>query len=301
MKTLALAITLLGAVKAAGGNILLTCMKTYKGILRGGLAAVLASLLVSAAKAVDISFDGASGGLSLQEAVNSVESRGADLSIFPAAVGARAYDFTALYGSLGYPSPDYFGSSEEEVQDLEAYTDKDDTFYSEINGYLRYYPAPYDWYGTGPEDAKAIVGRIDRIFKKVPALPADLILFRGLGLGHRADKPFALGEEFVDKGYISTSLSYSVARFFAVEMDEAKPSRRALFAIYLTRPGEKGILVDQGEDEVILKHGRRFRVMAQKAGVKTYDLYLVQACSGPCETLLKDDVSVFWSTLNVQD
>ncbi|MDP2865824.1 MAG: ADP-ribosyltransferase [Elusimicrobiota bacterium] len=278
-------------------------MKTYKGILKGGLAAVLASLLVNTAKAADLSFDGASGGLSLLEAVNSAENR-ADLprlSIVPSAVGAHAYDFRTLYEALGYPSPDYFGSSEEEVQDLEAYTDKDDTFYSEINGYLRYYPAPYDWYGTGPGEAKAIVGRIDRIFKRAPALPADLILFRGLGLGHRADKPFALGEEFVDKGYISTSLSYGVARFFAVEMDEDKPSRRALFAIYLARPGEKGILVDQGEDEVILKHGRRFRVMAQKAGVKAYDLYLVQACSGPCETLLKNDVNDFWSALNVQD
>jgi len=258
-------------------------------------------LFVNSAKAADINFDGASVGLSLNEYIQGVPLDQPRLTVTPAAAGVHVYDFKILYASLGYPSPDYFGSSEEEVEDLNNYTSQEDPLYEEINGYLRFYPEPYDWYGTSPESAKTIVAHVDNIFARVPAIPADLILFRGLGLGYRADKPFNMGEEFVDKGYVSTSLSYSVARHFAIEMNEEKPTRRAIFTIYLTRPGEKGLLVNQGEDEVILNRGRKFRVMAQKAGVKKYDLYLVQACAASCETTLRGDVQDFWTAFNVSD
>lgn len=279
-------------------------MRIVKRLFTGSLALGLSALFAGAAGAVDISFDGTSRKISVNDYLRDAVSDQPRFTAVPvAAAGAHVYDFKTLYAGLGYPSPNYFGSPAAAVQDLETYTSKDDTFYGEINGYLRYYPGQYDWYGTGPADAKVIVAHIDRIFEKVPAIPEDLILFRGLGLGYRAGKPFTIGEEFTDKGYVSTSLTYSVARHFAVEMDrdEAKPSRRAIFAIYLTRPGEKGILVDQGEDEIILKHGRKFRVMSQKAGVTKYDLYLVQACSDTCDTTLRGDVREFWDNFTVQD
>ena len=160
----------------------------------------------------------------------------------PAPAGAPAYEFKSLYGSLGYPSPDYFGSTGTELQ--------------------------------------------------------DLVLFRGLGLGWHGDKPFAAGEEFVDKGYVSTSVSYKVAEHFAVGMadGEEKPSRRAVFVLYLARPGEKGLLIDkENEDEVILPHGRRFRVMAAKNAAAAYDLYLVQLCAAACDAAVPPDVNDFWS------
>ncbi len=221
----------------------------------------------------------------------------------PAApAGAHIYDFKSLYRSLGYPSADFFGSSEDEVTALEAYISKEDPIYNEINGYLRYHPQPYDWYGTGPDDAKAIVGHMDNMLRRAPKLPGDLVLFRGLGLGYRQSKPFEPGEEFTDKGYVSTSVTYSVARYFAVEMaDEEKPDRRAVFAMYLAAPGERGILIDQGEDEVILGHGRKFRVMARRAGVAKYDLYLVQVCAASCDTTLRGDVKDFWDSFSVSD
>lgn len=223
----------------------------------------------------------------------------AALFLAPAAEAARVYDFRTLYSGLGYPSPDYFGSTADEVLDLQTYTSKDDTYYGEINGYLRFHPAPYEWYGTGPEDAKVIVKRLDNIMGRAPAVPGDIVLFRGLGLGWHGDKPFADGEEFTDKGYVSTSVSYEVARYFAVEKDpdEAGASRRAVFAIYFTRPAERGILIDQGEAEVMLERGRKFRVMARADGWEEFDLYLVQACAAKCETALKPDVSAFWSDL----
>jgi hypothetical protein len=222
---------------------------------------------------------------------------GAALFVAPAAEAARVYDFKALYRGLGYPSPDYFGSTVDEVMDLDTYTSKDDTFYGEINGYLRYHPEPYEWYGTGPDDAKLIVERLDNIMRRAPEIPGDLVLFRGLGLGWRGDKPFADGEEFTDRGYVSTSVSYDVARYFAIEKDpdEAEASRRAVFVIYFTRPAERGILVDQGEDEVMLERGRKFRVMARKDDAEKFDIYLVQACAGECETAPRPDAAAFWS------
>lgn len=271
--------------------------------LRAFILLLAAFAFTGEVKALDISFDGGSGTIS--GAVAELRSSGAALPAVsapsaPAAPAAfRVYDFKELYKSLGYPSPDYFGSSEAEISDLESYTSKEDTFYQEINGYLRYYPGPYDWSGTGPDLAKTIVANIDSIFTRVPALPRDLVLFRGLGLGYHGNKPYAAGEEFADKAYISTSASFKVAKYFAVDMNESK-GRKAVFAIYFSRPGEKGILFDQGEDEVILKHGRKFRVMAAR-GMKGYDLYLVQACGETCETTLSAPAARFWGGFGAQD
>ncbi len=77
----------------------------------------------------------------------------------------RVYDFSALYRGLGYPSPDYFGSTADEVMDLQTYTSKDDTFYGEINGCLRFHPAPYEWYAAGPEAAASELGAVDVLLK----------------------------------------------------------------------------------------------------------------------------------------
>lgn len=288
------------------GHNMSTSMKIFKRIFGGGLAAVVFSLSINTAKAAEVSFDGAAGGLSLAETARYFQSRTADLPLpspVSAAAGARTYDFKLLYRALGYPAPDYFGSNEAEVTDLDSYTSKQDAFYEEINGYLRFYPKPYDWYGTGPEDARIIVKNIDRVFGRVPPLPADLILFRGLDLKFRANKSYAVGEEFTDKGYVSTSVSFKVARYFAIEINdnETTSSRKAVFAMYMNRPGEKGILIDQGEDEVILRHGMKYKVMAKKDNVEKYDLYLVQACSGACSETLAAEVSNFWSGFNVKD
>ena len=289
-----------------GGYAISVNMKVFKRISSGVLAAIFAALFVNTVKAADLSFYGAPGGISLAETLLSFESRDVGefrLPAAPAPAGARVYDFKLLYRDLGYPSPDYFGSNETEVMDLEAYTSKEDTFYEEINGYLRFYPQPYDWSGTGPEDARLIVENIDRVFARAPALPADLLLFRGLDLKFRGSKPYAIGEEFIDKGYISTSVSYKVARYFAIEIgdNDDTSSRKAVFALYLNRPGEKGILIDQGEDEVILKHGMKFKVMAKKDNVAKYDLYLVQACLSACADSLPGDVRGFWRNFSVQD
>lgn len=267
-------------------------MRLFINLFAGCLLASAITVNASA----EFSFDSHSAGLSL------AADRAPAAVPLAAPAGAHTYDFKALYRSLGYPSADFFGSSEDEVTALEAYISKEDPIYGEINGYLRYHPQPYDWYATGPDDAKVIVGHIDKMLRRAPRLPGDLVLFRGLGLGYRQDRPFETGEEFTDKGYVSTSVAYSVARYFAVEMaDGENPDRRAVFALYFAGPGERGILIDQGEDEVILDHGRKFRVMARKDGPAKYDLYLVQVCAASCDTTLRGDVNDFWNSFSVSD
>lgn len=274
-------------------------------------ATILTIHCAGAATAAGFSFDGGKGSplFHAYELAAPVPSPASAPAAQPG--GLRAYDFKALWKTLGYRAHEGqdggeatagFGATEDEVMDLTSYTSKSDPFYEEVNGYLRFYPAPYDWSGTGPEEAAVMVRHIDKVFTRVPRVPADLALFRGLDLKFRDSKPYSVGEEFVDKGYVSTSASYKVARYFAVEMNDnaATSSRKAVFVLYFDRP-EKGILIDQGEDEVILGHGRKFRVMAQKEGVKKYDLYLVQACGEACELLLRPGVSAYWESLQVQD
>ena len=198
---------------------------------------------------------------------------------------AGVYDFKKLHHELGYDkTSNDFGASVRELQDLDSYTDKYEDFFAEINGYLRFYPAPYDWSGTGPEEAKVIVNNIDAIFKRVPEIPSDITLFRGVTLEWHQGRPFEIGEEFSDKAYISTTTTRSVALRFANGLDNEKPVKGAIFTLYFNQPHAKGILIDQGEDEVMLMHGEHFRIMKRDSGEKS-DSYLVQICgSMPCAT-----------------
>lgn len=207
----------------------------------------------------------------------------------------KTYKFHKLAEQLGYPNETYFGSTGDEVSDLETYTSKEDAFYREINDYLRFYPAPYDWSGTTPQDARAMVASIDKIFARIPAIPQDLILFRGVGLKHRKNKSFRIGEEFVEKGYVSTSTSFKVAKHFAAkESDESTAAKKVIFVLYQNFPGQRGILIDQDEDEVLLKHGQALKVMALKKTGLTDEIYLVQVCKTSCTKRMNKDIIRFW-------
>ncbi|MCM2348672.1 MAG: ADP-ribosyltransferase [Bacteriovoracaceae bacterium] len=207
----------------------------------------------------------------------------------------KTYKFHKLANQLGYPNETYFGSTAEEVFDLETYTSKEDTFYREINDYLRFFPAPYDWNGTSPEDARAMVASIDKIFARIPAIPQDLILFRGVGLKHRKNQSFRIGVELVEKGYVSTSTSFKVAQHFATKnSDESKIVKKVIFVLYQNYPGQKGILIDQGEDEVLLKHGQALKVMALKKIGLVNEIYLVQVCKISCVKRMNKDIARFW-------
>jgi hypothetical protein len=142
-----------------------------------------------------------------------------------------------------------------------------------------------------------MVSSIDAIFTRTPSLPADLIFFRGLTLSFRKNKDFTIGEEFTDLGFVSTSTSFKVAYHFAVEMNKDQPEKKkAIMVMYLGEGKSKGILIDQGEDEIILPHGQKMKIMAQKPSPKKeYDTYLVQVCRDQCQNELPLEMRSFWN------
>lgn len=217
---------------------------------------------------------------------------------------AGVYEFKKLSLKLGYPNPTYFGSTEEEIQDLETYTSKEDTFYKEINSYLRYFPAKYEWSGISPTDANVMVQHIDRIFDRAPSLPKDLILFRGLDLKFRGSKSYKIGEEIIEKGYVSTSTSMNVAEYFAVELPSQAEvpsiSKKAVFTYYLNDKNLKGLLIDETEAEVLLKHGIKIKVMELKNEHIPYDFYLAQICVKVCAEKTNPEAQKVWETIYKQ-
>lgn len=211
----------------------------------------------------------------------------------------RTYKFAKLQKQLGYPSENYFGSSEDEISDLETYTSKEDTWYRDINTYLRKFPnINYEWDSVSPEDSKKIVESIDQIYTRIPNLPADLILFRGIDLKYRNSESFKKGDEFIEKGFASTSASFKVADYFANQINDNAntSSKKAILVLYSTKDANKGILIDQGEDEVLLTHGLKIKIMEVDKTNK-YDLYLAQICSSTCEEQTNKSVNLEFKKL----
>ncbi len=208
------------------------------------------------------------------------------LLLAPYSFGAelKNYNFSKLYKDLSYLESENFGASEEEIEALNTYTTKEDSFYRDINAYLRAFPdTNYDWYGVSPEDSKKIVKNLDRYLTRVPNIPNNIVLYRGVDLKRRKNKSFVSGEEFIEKGYLSTSTSYKVAYYFANEMNDRarNGTRKGIFVLYSTLSPLKAILIDQGEDEALLKHSQKIRIMQVKTK-KNYDIYLAQICSQVC-------------------
>jgi hypothetical protein len=204
---------------------------------------------------------------------------------------AKTYDFDKLYQSLAEASIEQNGS-------LQTYASKDDTYYLEINNYLRFYPKAYTWYGLGPQQAKKIVTDIDALFLRAKPLPADVTLFRGEGLGWHHNQSLSVGEEFVDAGYVSTSLMASIAGDFSFSDaggEQNKAGRPALFVMYFSLASQrKAILIHSDEAEALLPHGTLFRVMDRRLADRQTDLYLLQICSASCERQVLPEAESFW-------
>lgn len=195
---------------------------------------------------------------------------------------------------MNYPTALEVAASESAMSDLETYTSKEDTWYRDINAYLRNFPnTDYDWDSISPEEAAPMVKNIDSIYNKLATLPQDLILFRGVDLKFRKSKPYEIGEEFIEKGYASTSSSLKVADYFAnhINDNESTPSLKAILVLYSPQKALKGILIDQGEDEVLLAHGERIRIMDVDK-TRKFHVYLAQVCQKVCETILPEKLAL---------
>lgn len=211
---------------------------------------------------------------------------------------AKPYDFKALYNDLKY-TPTYFGAPTEEVESLRAYIDKQSDFYVEINSYLRKSTADQLDADIHSQTAKDILN-ISRLIQTVPPLPSDIILFRGMTLNwHKNNSPFEIGEEYVDKAFSSTSTNMEVAANFAIggwyPSSANFKDETAIMTLYFQTSDARGILIDQGEDEVLLNYGLRFRIMKKKV-INEANHYLVQICQKVlCDTkVTRTDVLEQW-------
>jgi hypothetical protein len=206
---------------------------------------------------------------------------------------ASTYTYQELYDKLEYSKIEKTLRSSPEMDSLAMYIDPSDTNYSEINQYLRH--IPHDWYAIGPKEAKATVKDIDYLMKNHPALSQDLVLFRGLNLNWRSNRPFKINEEFTDKAYISTSLNLKIAEQFATKENE----NGVLLVMYFENKPSKGILVPSNEaqeEEVLLERGMSFKVMDTKKR-DSYTLHLVQICGhSECKRSIKnEDAKKIWA------
>ncbi len=169
-------------------------------------------------------------------------------------------------------------------------------YYEDINPYLRGQTVGYE-YARDEEEIKFYVEKIDNGLRKVPALPKDLILFRGEGLGYRGNKPFQVGELNLQKAYVSTSTNEEEAKDFIT-------SNGTLFIIYSTQKTFRGIVINETEDEVLLPRGLYFKVMKTRLlkdkGVRdSAYLALVQICesSSACEsTVSNKHANALWES-----
>lgn len=216
------------------------------------------------------------------------------LAFKASAADFRAYNFQDLWTEMNYPVALENAATEEAMTDLETYTSKEDTWYRDINLFLRNFPkTQYDWNSISPEQAGPMVKNIDSIYEMLSALPRDLLLFRGIDLKFRKSRSYEVGEEFIEKGYASTSTSYKVADYFAnhINDNETTSSLKGILVLYSPKKIIKGILIDQGEDEVLLARGEKIRIMDVDKTLK-HHVYLAQICEKVCESVFPEKLAL---------
>lgn len=196
------------------------------------------------------------------------------------------YDFQSLKKQLGYDANTHTNATAEELEALDTYSEKFDSYYRDINKYLRNYPNPfYDWDSISPKQAKVIARNLNSYILKSPTLPKNLILFRGSSLSFRKNKSYKLNEVIQEKGFLSTSTSLDVAEFFATEQCDQphSPNRKAIHILYSSKAPLVGALINQGENEVLLNSGHKLKIMQLKQH-GAFDVYLTQICNKECDS-----------------
>ena len=135
-----------------------------------------------------------------------------------------------------------------------------------------------------PETQATITG-LDKTFAIAEPTKQDMKLYRGIGISHRGEKMFEIGDEFHDKGFVSTTNSIYVARSFA-RMNEGAvveiviPKGTKVVAPIVSpnknremmgriRPAER----IGAEEEVLLNRGARFVITGRRSEGVYGDVY----------------------------
>ncbi len=113
------------------------------------------------------------------------------------------------------------------------------------------------------EQTEVFVRQLQQVIEEAPRLIQDVYSYRGVKQGDYADMISSLkkGDEFVDKGFVSTSLNRNYAESSFAERD--RPSSQDGMLIRVINPaGTKGLMIGlEREEEWLLPSGSRFRVI----------------------------------------
>lgn len=202
-----------------------------------------------------------------------------------------------LEKKLGYSGMD---SIEERVSPMafRALDDYKSIFYSTMNSFLR--SSKYNLSNLPVSTELMRTHLLDTIFYNFPALPENLILFRGSSLGYRKNQPYRAEEIFTEFSYVSTSADIKVAESFSHSIN--KDDNGQVMALYFQKGLiQKGlVLCDEKESEVLLPHKISFRVMDEvPMSDPRITLSLVQICTTDqsCEFEVRKDVVKKWEKI----
>lgn len=142
------------------------------------------------------------------------------------------------------------------TKEANAIADYAGSGYATINKQLRH--GTPDWFVRDQIDL------LDSALSKAE-LPEDIIAWRGMQLD---SDYFQVGQEFEDKGYVSTTLSKRVVQAF-IDPDRELPEGREWYLARIRVPqGAKGASIEMisanSENELLLARNQRFRVVSKK-------------------------------------
>ena len=168
---------------------------------------------------------------------------------------AQVFEHKELANLLGYHSDVLENKllTQSERIAIEKYSAYSTAYYEDINPYLRGQAVDYQ-YVKDEKEMKFLIKEIDSGLSRLPALPKNLVLFRGEGLSYRGNKPHQLGEIISQLAYISTSSSLKEAKDFIT-------LNGTLFILYSTQKKFKGIVMNEGETEVLLPRAQFLKIM----------------------------------------
>lgn len=148
----------------------------------------------------------------------------------------------------------------------------DDKIYKQINGGLR------DTKGEAPAAHADTVKHLDAAIASAPPTKEDMLLYRGID--HINAKKLAVGSEFTDHGYTSTTHNYDTAESFGgdaiIHMTVPKGTRAAAM-------DATGAAIQQGaksENEYLLPRGTKYKVTHKSKDSDGLDIYHVTVLHG---------------------
>jgi hypothetical protein len=184
---------------------------------------------------------------------------------------SQEYPHFKLQELVGYTAlSEHPEINRKQIEFLTYYTNRKGPWFEEVNQYMR----TGNWFGWNHHEIDMGIEQVDTLLNVSPALPSDIILFRGqsmMWLGRH----FSIDEEFTDGAYFSTSTDLKTARFYA---GESTLSFTMVLYFKNSKNNHQGLVLNNSDKEVLLPKYKTYKVMDSFKGVSTR-YGLVQVCS----------------------